>query len=115
MICIEERSGKDLILIKFYYFKQICELAYAKFQGRKELINHFEKGCVLNFESEDKRPLILSPPTKFPLIKLPSVYLKLIQKYFDLFKCIYPFSRYTKDRKTFEISDFYHFDQLGCN
>ena len=36
-----------------------CELLYAKYQGRKELIAHFEKGKVLTFDSEDKRPLIL--------------------------------------------------------
>jgi hypothetical protein len=52
---------------------KICELAYAKFQGRKELINHFEKGSVLNNVTEDKRPLILSTLQLLPKVQLPIV------------------------------------------
>ena len=66
---------------------KICELLYAKFQGRKELISHFEKGKVLSFDSEDKRPLILPVPHPLPKINLPCYYL-------DLFVKLYPYVFY---------------------
>ena len=59
---------------------KICELLYAKFQGRKELISHFEKGKVLSFESEEKRPLILPVPNPLPIINIPYYYLELFLK-----------------------------------
>jgi len=59
---------------------KMCELLYAKFQGRKELISHFEKGKVLSFDSEDKKPLILPVPHSLPKINLPCYYLKLFLK-----------------------------------
>ena len=59
---------------------KMCELLYAKFQGRKELISHFEKGKVLSFDSEDKKPLILPVPRCLPKINLPCYYLKLFLK-----------------------------------
>ena len=64
-----------------------CELLYAKFQGKKELISHFEKGKVLSFESEEKRPLILPTPDPLPKINLPLCF-------FDLFIKIYPHISY---------------------
>jgi hypothetical protein len=54
--------------------EKICELAYAKFQGKKELISHFEKGTVMLFESQDKRPVILDTPKPLPCVELPVVY-----------------------------------------
>ena len=69
-----------------------CELLYAKFQGKKELIAHFEKGKVLSMDSEDKRPLILPTPNPLPNINLPSYY-------FDLFIKIYP-------NISYEIKDY---------
>ena len=54
--------------------EKICELAYAKFQGRRDLIAHFEKGSVLNYATEDKRPLILPTPSTLPKIQMPMVY-----------------------------------------
>ena len=66
---------------------KICELLYAKFQGRKELITHFEKGKVLTFETEDKRPLILPVPHHFPKINLPCYYLEFFIK-------LYPYISY---------------------
>ena len=62
---------------------KICELLYAKFQGRKDLIAHFEKGKVLSMESEEKRPLIMDTPNPLPNINLPLYYL-------DLFIKLYP-------------------------
>jgi hypothetical protein len=53
--------------------EKICELAYAKFQGKKELIAHFEKGSIMNFESEDKKPLILPTPNPLPQLEIPLV------------------------------------------
>ena len=67
---------------------KICELLYAKYQGKKELINHFEKGKVLSFESEEKRPLILPTPNPLPKISIPV-------KFLELFKCNYPFVKYS--------------------
>ena len=54
---------------------KICELVYAKFQGKSKLISHFEKGKVLSFDSEEKRPLILPTPNPLPCINLPYQYL----------------------------------------
>lgn len=53
---------------------KICELVYAKYQGKKDLITHFEKGSVMNYDSEDKKPLILNTPNppvnpELPLVK----------------------------------------------
>ena len=67
---------------------KICELLYAKIQGRNELISHFEKGKVLSFDSENKRPLILPVPHPLPRINLPCYYL-------DLFIKLYPYVFYT--------------------
>jgi hypothetical protein len=44
------------------------------------LISHFEKGKVLSFDSEDKKPLILPAPSSLPKINLPCYYLKLFLK-----------------------------------
>ena len=66
---------------------KVCELLFAKFQGRRQLISHFEKGKVLSFESEDKRPLILPFPRILPDINLPL-------KYLDLFQKSYPYIYY---------------------
>jgi len=66
---------------------KICELLYAKIQGRNELISHFEKGKVLSFDSENKRPLILPVPHPLPRINLPCYYL-------DLFINLYPYVYY---------------------
>ena len=83
-----------------------CELLYAKYQGKKELINHFEKGIVLSFESEDKRPLILPTPNPLPKITIPF-------KYLELFKSNFPFIKYTiknssnNDDKKFILENFF--------
>ena len=42
-----------------YLSENRCELAYAKIQGRSNLLVHFEKGGVLNSQPKDKKPLIL--------------------------------------------------------
>ena len=57
-----------------------CELLYGKYQGKRELISHFERGKVLFFESEDKRPLILPTPNPLPKINLPYNYLSIFTK-----------------------------------
>jgi len=62
---------------KRFNSEKICELAYAKIQGKNDLISHFEKGTVLNFESKDKRPLILNTPIPLPKILLPKVWIIL--------------------------------------
>lgn len=62
---------------KRFNSEKICELAYAKIQGKNDLISHFEKGTVLNFESKDKRPLILNTPIPLPKILLPTVWIIL--------------------------------------
>ena len=62
---------------------KICELLYGKYQGKNELISHFERGKVLLFNSKDKRPLILQTPDPLPKINLPL-------NYFNLFNKLYP-------------------------
>lgn len=54
--------------------EKICELAYAKFQGRNDLINHFKKGATLNFDSEEKKPIILPINHNPPKVEIPLKY-----------------------------------------
>lgn len=72
---------------KRFNSEKICELVYAKIQGKKELIAHFEKGKVLSFESEEKRPLILPTPNPLPYVRLPI-------KVFERFHKIFPYARF---------------------
>ena len=58
---------------KKFNSEKICELAFAKFQGKKDLIAHFEKGAVINYESEDKKTLVLLNPSPIPKIEMPTV------------------------------------------
>jgi hypothetical protein len=58
---------------KKFNSEKICDLAYAKFQGKKDLIAHFEKGANMNFESDDKKPIILLNPNPIPKIEMPMV------------------------------------------
>ena len=89
-------SGKKW---KRFNSEKICQLLYAKYQGKKELIGHFEKGKVLSFESEEKRPLILATPNPLPKINLPYYF-------FDLFIKIYPHISYEiKECKLFKKKD----------
>ena len=95
---------------------KICELLYAKFQGRKELIAHFEKGKVLTFETEDKRPLILPVPHQFPKINLPFYYLDLFIK---LYPCISYKIKNNNDKnnlfsKFFTINGSFHKNKKMC-
>lgn len=53
--------------------EKVCELAYAKYQGKKELIDHFARGTVMNFVAEDKRPVILPTPSPMPKVEVPIV------------------------------------------
>ena len=69
---------------KRFNSEKTCELLYAKIQGKKDLISHFEKGKVLSFESEDKRPLILPTPNPLPNIVIPF-------KFYDKFRKFYPY------------------------
>jgi len=91
-----------------------CELLYAKYQGRQELISHFEKGKVLLFDSEDKRPLILPVPNPLPKIKLPCFYLDLFVKLYP--SIYYEINNINKDKnkdssslsRTFSINGNFH-------
>ena len=67
--------------------EKICELAYAKFQGKKELIAHFEKGTIMKYEAEDKKPVILPTLNPPPKVELPL-------KYFEAFIHVYPTASY---------------------
>jgi hypothetical protein len=58
---------------KRFNSEKICELTFAKFQGKKELIAHFEKGSIMNVDSDDKKPLILQTPNPKPKIEFPFV------------------------------------------
>ena len=70
---------------KYFNSEKKCDLLYAKIQGKRDLIKHFEKGKILSLDSEDKKPLILPTPFNFPKIKIPIEYLNFFIK-------IYPFS-----------------------
>ena len=59
---------------------KICELLYAKYQGKKELITHFEKGKIFSLDSEDKKPVILPTPNPLPKIKIPIYCLNIFIK-----------------------------------
>ena len=70
---------------KYFNSEKKCDLLYAKIQGKRDLIKHFEKGKILSLDSEDKKPLILPTPINLPKIKIPLDYLNFFVK-------IYPFS-----------------------
>ncbi len=72
---------------KRFNSEKTCELLYAKIQGKKDSISHFEKGKVLSFDSEDKRPLILPTPNPLPNIVIPF-------KFYDKFKRFYPYANF---------------------
>jgi len=65
---------------------KICELAYAKIQGRTELINHFEKSSIMKATDENKKPMLFNPVV-IPRIELPI-------KYCDILKDYYPNCQY---------------------
>ena len=90
---------------KRFNSEKICELVYAKIQGKKELISHFEKGKVLSFDSEEKRPLILPTPNPLPQVKLP---IKLLEQFIKIF----PFSNYTVDNDNSESSEYFYIQSL---
>ena len=83
---------------KRFNSEKICELVYAKIQGKRELVSHFEKGKVLSFNSEDKRPLILPTPNPLPKIKLP---IKLLETFIKA----YPYASYTIEHNSDNIVD----------
>ena len=87
---------------KKYNSEKTCELLYAKIQGKKDLISHFEKGKVLSFNSEDKRPLILPTPNPLPNVILPF-------KFYNTFKKLYPYTHFIihnegKDNQKFSFN-----------
>ena len=57
-----------------YLSEKRCELAYAKIQGRSNLVVHFEKGVVLNSQPKDKKPLILDVREPYPMVRLSLVH-----------------------------------------
>jgi len=82
--------------------EKVCELAYAKYQGKKELVEHFARGNIMNNISQDKNPVILPTPDPLPLIELPNKYLKV-------FLDVYPNSSVNFGSETFCIESFYLF------
>ena len=87
---------------KKFNSEKTCELLYAKIQGKKDLISHFEKGKVLSFNSEDKRPLILPTPNPLPNVILPF-------KFYNTFKKLYPYTHFIihnegKDNQKFSFN-----------
>ena len=91
---------------KRFNSEKTCELLYAKIQGKKDLILHFEKGKVLSFDSEDKRPLILPTPNPLPNIEIPI-------KFYEKFKFFYPYAHFiyenndNKENKKFIFNSEY--------
>ena len=65
---------------KRFSSEKICELAYAKIQGKQNLISHFEKGIFMNCQTKDKKPLILDIMKPFPKIALNIKHKKLFEQ-----------------------------------
>ena len=86
---------------KKYNIEKICELLYAKFQGKRQLIAHFEKGKILSLDSEEKKPLIYPTPNPLPRINIPIYYLTIFTK-------LYP-------KTSYEIIDYYSSDNNNGN
>ncbi len=84
---------------KKFNSEKTCELLYAKIQGKKDLISHFEKGKVLSFDSEDKRPLILPTPNPLPNIEIPF-------KFYEKFKSFYPYIHFIFENEGNEEKKF---------
>lgn len=75
-----------------YLSEKRCELAFAKIQGKLNLMSHFEKGNVLHYQTEDKKPLILSTPNPLSFIAFPLQFETALKQY-------YPRSSYIIDSK----------------
>jgi hypothetical protein len=67
---------------KRFLSEKRCELAYAKIQGKHNLMIHFEKGIVMNSQTSDKRPLILDINEPFPKITMNAKYRHIFEKAF---------------------------------
>ncbi len=64
-----KKFKSDKVSIKF---NQICEITYAKFQGKNELISHFEKSNVMSTLDDNKKPLVFIND-HIPKVELPFV------------------------------------------
>lgn len=69
----------------------------------------------MNFDSEDKKPLILPTPNPPPKIELPIVNILfkilIVQKFFEAFEFVYPYSnvKVEDETKKFTVNSFYEF------
>lgn len=61
---------------------KICQLSYAKFQGKEELLAHFDKGSIMKICTEDKRPVILEIKNSNEELVLPMVTFNLTLEIF---------------------------------
>jgi len=62
---------------------KICELAYAKYQGKSELISHFEKSSIMSSTtSESKKPMIFQIQHPLPKIEIPLQYNDILRDYY---------------------------------
>jgi len=59
---------------------KICELAYAKFQGKKELASHFEKSSVMSTSGDNKKPMIFQVDNPLPKVELPLRYNDILKR-----------------------------------
>lgn len=66
---------------------KICELAYAKFQGRKELMNHIYKNCIIKSENTIFFQDLNSASLELPMVS----YIVLILEIFGNFPNNLPF------------------------
>jgi len=87
---------------KYNSMKQ-CELAYAKFQGKKELTAHFERTQSLNTVFDEKNPFIMPTPKILPCIEIPINYLSLCGKYMS-------FMEYETVGDKFTLKSFSRYD-----
>jgi len=85
---------------KNYNSVKECELAYAKIQGKKHLINHFQKGSVLKETTAEKMPLILPTPKTLPLVEIP-------MKFLNAFSFVFPFASLEMSEDKFLVHSYY--------
>lgn len=69
---------------KRFNSNKACNLSYAKFQGKLELLSHLEKTCVMNKLDPEKKPVILHiKSNKDTKIRIPQKYLGEMRPFYS--------------------------------
>jgi len=81
-----------------------CELAYAKIQGRDELVSHYAKGTTMNAISDAVKPLIIPSPKVLPKIEVPIRFLSVFTSAFSTVEY-----SITEQKESFIIQNFFYY------